>query len=157
MHKHAILNLSEISYLKAWIFDRWVSTSQNMGFPWVPSRSLQEAVDELLVHTSFYKDMHGCLLRNAQSIASFLSTLILQGWCQMSDVVSNFKHGIISKHFELEGWNFVWCFLMTWQARFSSRIKIGHPQPPYHPPKQGQKANFYNFGLMSMKFLKEYN
>ena len=60
-------------------------------------------------------------------------TITLQGW--VSSVVSNFKHRIISKRFELQGWNFVWCFLMTWQARFSHRILIGPPQPPYHPPK----------------------
>ena len=56
---------------------------------------------------------------------------------------SNFKHGIISKRFELEGWNFVWSFLMTWQARFSSRKKIGPPQPPptpLPPPKTGSKG-----------------
>ena len=80
--------------------------------------------------------------------------IILQGCCRLSDV-SNYKHGIISKRFELEGWNLLWCFIMTWQARFSSRIKIEPPLPPYHPPKQGQKANFCNFGLMSMKFCME--
>ena len=40
-------------------------------------------------------------------------TLVLQGWCSLSDV-SNFKHEIISKRFELEGGNFVWCFPLTW-------------------------------------------
>ena len=38
--------------------------------------------------------------------------------------VSNLKHGIFSKRFELEDGNFVWCFLMTWKPSFSSRKKI---------------------------------
>ena len=64
---------------RAWIFKKRVSTYHNFGFP---SRSLQEAVkkqlrssleavNELLVHTSFSKDMHGCLSSNVQSIANF--------------------------------------------------------------------------------------
>ena len=54
--------------------------------------------------------------------------------CRLSSVVCPIlQHAIISKHFELEGWNFVWRFPQTWQASFSSRIKIGPPQPPYHP------------------------
>ena len=58
----------------------------------------------------------------------------------MSDVgcrVPKFKHGIISKQFELEGWNCVWCFFMTWQARFSSIKNIG---PPLPPPETGSKG-----------------
>ena len=38
-----------------------------------------------------------------------------------------------------ESRNFVYCFLTTWQARFPSKIKIGPPQPPYHP-KTGAKS-----------------
>ena len=53
---------------------------------------------------------HFCLQRNWK----FCRTIILQGW--VSSVVSNFKHGIIFKRFELEGWNSVWCFFMTWHG-----------------------------------------
>ena len=45
-----------------------------------------------------------------------------------------------------------WVSSVVCHVSFSLRIKIGLPQPPYHPPKQGQKATFYNLCLMSMKF-----
>ena len=50
--------------------------------------------------------------------------------CLLYDYHFSPRHGIISRRFELEGWNFVWCFLMTWKPRFSSRKKIGPPLPP---------------------------
>ena len=101
-----------------------------------------------------------CPRRNLNSVGDYI---VLQAWvssvCRVSVVsVSNFKDGIFPKRFELESWNFVWCFLMTCQARFSSRKKIGPPQPPqppYPPQKQVRRANFYNFHPMSMKFYME--
>ena len=54
-----------------------------------------------------------CPRRNLNSVEDYSSSSVgvvcrVSCVCRLSCVVSNFKHGIISKRFELEGWNFVW-------------------------------------------------
>ena len=86
-------------------------------------------------------------------------TIILQGWvssvvCRLSSSVRpspiffNFKHGIISKCFELANWNFSWYLFMTWWVRFSSKIKIGPPNPPKTP----RNGDYFKHGIISKRF-----
>ena len=55
------------------------------------------------------------------------------------------------ERFELEGWNFVWGFIIKIYSINEPKEKFQPAQPPYPLPKRSRSDDFYNFCSISIK------